>query len=312
MRNAPILIAVLTMFVLYQYRPSSLRTVRDIKPTKRAVNVPTGRETELVMQVDSSRCMEPQRMGNSGDGGWWICQMWSPITCIVYSYGIRDDFSFDKSLAAKGCQVHGFDPSDAGLASRDAYTLVPATYHSFGLGGEDMTWPPGKVPFEWPGINYLAGANSNSWELSRLSSTMHRLKHTHLMFLKVDVEGSEWAALPDILTTSWSQLMMEVHFPPNWYQLERLEKGGVRLRYLGGATICESHGQPCVKRLWLLEQLGQIATLWRLKTNGKHCLELSYIRHEQPVLSITQQIMAMARSVAMMLHEPLKKLLSIP
>jgi hypothetical protein len=230
---------------------------------------------ELMLYPDSSGCPRPLRMGDTGDGGWWTCQTWR-APCIGYSYGIRDNWSFDKALADKGCKVHGFDPSKAGLASRDAYTHhVPATYHSSGLGGEDKTYAPGQVPFEWPGIDYLRDTNSDPWELATVSSTMRRLNHHHVTILKVDVEGSEWAALPDIiLNASWSQLLIELHFAPNSYRLERLRRGGARVIRI------DSNTRP-MRHLLLVQRLARIATLWKLDFNGESCLELSYVRRSQ-------------------------------
>jgi hypothetical protein len=31
--------------------------------------------------------------------------------CVVYSYGLGADWSFDNTAEAWGCEVHGFDPS---------------------------------------------------------------------------------------------------------------------------------------------------------------------------------------------------------
>ena len=49
------------------------------------------------------------------------------------------------------CEVHGFDPSDAGLASKKAYTTgtEKRKYHTWGLGGKDGDYGIGKVPFRW-------------------------------------------------------------------------------------------------------------------------------------------------------------------
>ena len=62
-------------------------------------------------------CTRKLRMGNIGDGGWEICD--DPAVrprpgpgCIVYSFGINYDFSFDDHVAQiYGCHVYSFDPS---------------------------------------------------------------------------------------------------------------------------------------------------------------------------------------------------------
>ena len=31
--------------------------------------------------------------------------------CLVYSYGLADDWSFDEIMAKMGCKVHSYDPT---------------------------------------------------------------------------------------------------------------------------------------------------------------------------------------------------------
>lgn len=45
------------------------------------------------------------------DGAWDVCYDRLAPPCVVYSFGIADDWSFDKALADFGCEVHSFDPS---------------------------------------------------------------------------------------------------------------------------------------------------------------------------------------------------------
>ena len=55
------------------------------------------------------RCNKRQMKGN-----WGICQD-EPFgvkpPCLVYSFGIHWDFSFDDAMGKLGCEVHSFDPS---------------------------------------------------------------------------------------------------------------------------------------------------------------------------------------------------------
>ncbi|XP_046560864.1 uncharacterized protein LOC124269859 [Haliotis rubra] len=60
-------------------------------------------------------CYRKLRMGKLGDGGWEICDdaNYRPVKpCIVYSFGINNDFSFDDDTAKHyECDVSSFDPS---------------------------------------------------------------------------------------------------------------------------------------------------------------------------------------------------------
>ncbi|XP_006813539.2 putative methyltransferase-like protein 24 [Saccoglossus kowalevskii] len=61
------------------------------------------------------RCRKERRFGNPvhEDGGWNVCMDVdiNPSDCIVYSFGIANDWSFDEDIANYGCNVYSFDPS---------------------------------------------------------------------------------------------------------------------------------------------------------------------------------------------------------
>lgn len=47
-------------------------------------------------------------------GNWYVCmdkKFYVSKPCLVYSFGIGNDFSFDDAMAKLGCEVHSFDPS---------------------------------------------------------------------------------------------------------------------------------------------------------------------------------------------------------
>ncbi len=46
-------------------------------------------------------CLDRERVGRVGDGGKWVCgmqQMQRMAQCVVYSYGINEDVSFEIEL----------------------------------------------------------------------------------------------------------------------------------------------------------------------------------------------------------------------
>jgi hypothetical protein len=109
------------------------------------------------VQVNANLCSKPRLWGRAHQGGWEICEdvTYFPYSaqdcldcprCIVYSYGLGADWSFDNSAEASGCEVHGFDPT--GKLWRDGmhgvdysridyarqYPSSMKHFHNYGLG----------------------------------------------------------------------------------------------------------------------------------------------------------------------------------
>lgn len=132
-----------------------------------------------------------------------------PGNCLVYSFGIDNEWSFDENMALYGCEVYAFDPS-------------------MGMNQHDHN--PGNIHF----YNWALGSrNEFDQKLNRtirsLSFIYETLSTVHgnriIDYLKMDVEFSEWIALPDIIATGMlsniRQLGMEVHLDGT-YSLEQL------------------------------------------------------------------------------------------
>ncbi|KAK7474082.1 hypothetical protein BaRGS_00034688 [Batillaria attramentaria] len=125
-------------------------------------------------------------MGKVGDGGWEVCDDYAyrPVEpCIVYSFGIKNDFSFDDDVAKLyGCHVYSFDPS-MGVNSSDRSPNVH--FYNVGLGGKGGQLPAG-IPTQKP-----------------------------IDIVKMDIEHSEWLALPEMVRTGElfkvRQLLVEFH-----------------------------------------------------------------------------------------------------
>jgi len=246
----------------------------------------------LAVPLVRGACQKSQFVGGTKhikygnpDGGWFVC-VTTDLTppCVVYSLGINNDWTFDKQISDQfGCKVHGFDPSPAGLASRDEYIKEShlRQYHNWGIGAKDGTFGPGKAPFRWPGINYLSGTNTLPWNLKTVSSTMRHLEHKRVTILKMDIEGAEWFAMYDLIHKGLihnnfvGQVMIELHFNPTYYEkiVEDPATGGFQLSTKPGVV-------DNIDYLGLLSLLlDQGLTLWRWKLNqhNHYCAEASFI-----------------------------------
>ena len=115
-------LAVAALFAIYSYYPNE----------------------SLVLDVNPTACQKEVRLGAVGEGGWTACDTFpkdEDKSCVVYSYGIRDDYSFDVDVEKRGCEVHGFDPS---VSLESSYNTAKRTFHLTGIGPTG-SYGPGKV-----------------------------------------------------------------------------------------------------------------------------------------------------------------------
>lgn len=159
-------------------------------------------------------CTDTERLGRVGDGGKWICGM-SELElksgCIVYSFGVRTEASFEAELADRTeCRIFAHDPSVAELPKA---AQGRANIHFARLG--------------------VASGPSPGYDT--LVSIMRRQGHAVIDVLKMDIEGAEKTVLPALLDSHggfpFKQLLLEVHHsekdPNSTYALfEALEAGG--------------------------------------------------------------------------------------
>jgi len=155
-------------------------------------------------------CTTRERVGRVGDGGKWMCDIEAlraktrgGDNCVVYSYGVRDDVSFETELVRRtGCTVHAFDPTVPGLPV-EGTTAKHITFHKQALSGK-------------------SGPTKDFLNTEGLADTMARLGHSYLDILKVDIEGAEWDVFKSILggdsprgslpRLPVGQLLIELHF----------------------------------------------------------------------------------------------------
>jgi len=145
------------------------------------------------------QCEFERRLGNSGDGGKWVCDIYriqakinsSKSASLIYSFGSNGDFSFETAIKNElnKCEIHTFD--------MNLYSCPPniCTFHQAKLGdGKDNV-------------------------SKTLPMIMQLLNHTgrEIDILKVDIEGYEFTLFTDLFKQQNTtiphirQILFEIH-----------------------------------------------------------------------------------------------------
>ncbi len=158
----------------------------------------------------------------SSYGGFYINPDLLSNSSIVYSFGIGKDITFDlRCIKKHGCHVFGLDPTPKSIAWIKLQNIHP-NFHFYEFGISSAT--SGKTTFYIPENPH--GTSGSLLKSSTLSITkpievtikslgdiMSELGHQHLDVLKMDIEGSEYEVLENILNSNISigQILVEFH-----------------------------------------------------------------------------------------------------
>jgi FkbM family methyltransferase len=154
-------------------------------------------------------------------GGFFVCPEFLNENSVVYSFGIGEDISFDEAIIKRhSCRVFGFDPTPKSIDWVKKQKL-PVRFHFFEYGISNKT---GSVDFYLPNNpEHVSGSatvqlNVNDKEkiivkMKSLNDIVTELGHSHIDILKMDIEGTEYEVIEDILNSkiSITQILIEFH-----------------------------------------------------------------------------------------------------
>ncbi|HUE75169.1 MAG TPA: FkbM family methyltransferase [Pirellulaceae bacterium] len=156
-------------------------------------------------------------------GNWPLLSDSIDEDSVVYSFGVGDNITWDRAMIARfGATVHAFDPTPQSIAWVARQKLPPQfRFHDCGISNHDGVvsfYPPRKAG----GMHYSQESRHRSGaapkpilgKVERLTTIMQRLGHEQIDVLKLDVEGSEFDAVPDVLASEVpvGQLLVEIHY----------------------------------------------------------------------------------------------------
>ncbi|XP_043196158.1 methyltransferase-like protein 24 [Amphibalanus amphitrite] len=164
-----------------------------------------------------ARCDRAARIGGQPnykdrkfDGYKWVCLdpalgLLQTNSCLIYSFGVDHDWSFDDNVQRLQCEIHAFDPS---IGRPDHRRSKHISFHNVGIGGKnEVRWVP------------VGALRRRQWDVRTYADIVRHLGHENrtVHYLKIDVEGSEWPMLAQMMTQTPQlllnvrQLAVEVH-----------------------------------------------------------------------------------------------------
>ena len=157
---------------------------------------------------------------------WGYCaESWQPKAgdCLVVSIGIGGTFFFEEVMAARGCEVHAFDPT---TELRAKHQKVVNRWNT-----EQADCPgcrASRIRFHFAGLGRAGTRSSAPNDYGSLGGPIYPLRellrianitdHRTIDVLRLDCEGCEWASFHQLqqhdatLLSRVRQLLVELHF----------------------------------------------------------------------------------------------------
>lgn len=149
---------------------------------------------------------------------WTLSPLGLNKASVVYSAGVGRDITFEHALVENyGCNVILLDPSPTGRETMavSSNQIPQFTFFPLALAGHDgeLALSPPADPEEGSWRSDIRDASGLKVAAISLQSLMQKNAHTIIDLLKIDIEGSEYEVIDDILSKEIpvKQLCVEFH-----------------------------------------------------------------------------------------------------
>lgn len=141
-------------------------------------------------------------------GGFYVPKDCIHANDIIYSFGIGEDLSFSQRIVDRGGIVYAFDPTPKAIRyvmENQLFSNPRFHFMPYGLsdknGKEDFYLPTRK---DWVSASVIKHQNVDKEnviqvEMRTMRTIMEELGHEKIQLLKMDIEGSEFKVVDDIM-----------------------------------------------------------------------------------------------------------------
>jgi FkbM family methyltransferase len=163
---------------------------------------------------------------------------------VVYSFGVGRDVSFERALIRRfEGDGQPFDPTPLALEWLRAQSLPPSfVLHEVGIAdydGRARFAPP--VQADWDSFSMVRQSGVGTAveaPVARLATLVARVGGPPPDLIKLDIEGAEYAVLPDLLAAGFRPRQLLVEFHHRWAETgPRATREAIRLLNVAGYRV---------------------------------------------------------------------------